>query len=74
MKRLQLMVGGMGCAGCEGRITSTLQRLEGVGDVVADHHAGTVVVDYDPSALREGAIAQRLELAGYDLVAEGGTT
>jgi copper chaperone len=73
MNRLGLRVSGMNCAGCEGQIASALHRLDGVSAVVADHHAGTVVVDYDPSALQETAIRQRLELAGYQLMDEGET-
>jgi copper chaperone CopZ len=74
MNRLWLTVSGMTCAGCEGQIASALHRLYGVSGVVADHDAGTVMVDYDPSALQEAAIRRRLELAGYQLMDEGETT
>ena len=74
MKRLGLRVSGMSCAGCEGRIASALHRLDGVIGVVADHHSGTVVVAYGPSALHESAIRQRLELAGYEPLEEVETT
>ncbi len=65
MSRLALTVAGMSCAGCEQRISVVLGRLDGVGEVEADHRAGTVVVDYDPTAVDEVVITERLEDAGY---------
>jgi len=71
MNRLSLAVPGMSCTGCEQRIVAALGRLEGVGRVDADHRAATVMVDYDPTALGEEAIIQRLADAGYDTATTG---
>lgn len=65
MTRLSLTVTGMSCVGCEQRIAAMLARLDGIGRVEADHQAGTVVVDYDPTALDAAGITQRLTEAGY---------
>lgn len=65
MTRLSLTVSGMSCAGCEQRIAAVLARLDGIGHVEADHQAGTVVVDYDPTAVNDVAITKRLAEAGY---------
>ncbi len=66
MTQVTLNVSGMSCTGCERRIGEALKRLDGVGRVLADHQAATVVVDYDPAAVKEATIVQRLEAAGYD--------
>lgn len=65
MTRVSLNVTGMSCTGCEQRIGVVLKRLDGVGRVLADHQAATVVVDYDPAAIEEAIIVRRLEAAGY---------
>ncbi len=74
MSRLTLTVSGMSCAGCEQRVRTVLGRVDGVGAVEADHAAGTVVVDYDPAAVDEAALRERLEDAGYEPLAERGRT
>ena len=71
MKRVEMAVSGMSCAGCEQRIAAVLGRLDGVADVEADHQAGTVAVDYDPGTVDEAAIADRLADAGYERVPTG---
>ena len=71
MSRLSLAVSGMSCTGCEQRIATALGRLDGVGRVEADHHAGTVVVDYDPATVDEAAITRRLIDAGYETLVGG---
>ncbi|AWB27946.1 heavy-metal-associated domain-containing protein [Halococcoides cellulosivorans] len=57
-------VEGMQCTGCETTVIETVEAVEGVTDVTADHEADTVTVsgDPDPAAVR-AAIGE----AGYDL-------
>lgn len=71
MNHLSLEVTGMSCTGCEQRISAALDRLDGVGDVVADHRIGTVEVHYDPAVVEEAAITGRLADAGYHTVTSG---
>ena len=71
MNRLSLAVSGMDCTGCERAIAAALGRLDGIGQVEADHVAGTVVVDYDPGAVDEVAITRRLADAGYEIAGPG---
>lgn len=72
MSRVSLTVGGMDCTGCEKRIAAALGRLEGVGRVEADYLTGTVVIEYDPAAVKEPALIRRLEDAGYELTTKEG--
>ena len=71
MERLSLTVAGMSCSGCEARISAALARLDGVGDVEADHRAGTVVVNYDGAVVDAAAITRRLADAGYETLPSG---
>jgi Cu+-exporting ATPase len=62
-----LVVPGMGSNHCAGLVTTSLQRLEGVGDIktnIANHH---VSVNYDPSLLQITDLQQAVEKAGYEV-------
>ncbi len=59
-------VQGMTCEGCEQAIRGALGRLDGIVEASPDHRAGRVRVRYDAERVSEGAIKQRIRLAGYD--------
>lgn len=64
-----LRIEGMDCGACERRLAAVLRRLDGVGDVSADHATGVVRVRFDPSRVAAGALAataaERIEQAGF---------
>jgi copper chaperone len=62
-----LHVQGMTCTGCEERIGKVLSRLDGVREAGADHRTGEVRVAFDPAQVSAGALAERIEQAGYQV-------
>ena len=64
-----LQVQGMDCGGCERRLATVLGRLDGVGQVEADHVTGLVRVRFDPSRVGAEALAtaatKQIERAGF---------
>ena len=64
-----LQVQGMDCGACERRLQAVLGRLDGVGQIEADHVTGRVRVRFDPSRIGAGALAaaaaKRIEEAGF---------
>lgn len=66
-----LAVAGMDCGACERRLQTVLGRMDGVGQVDADHSIGQVRVRFDAArtdaaALTRGA-TERIEQAGFDV-------
>ena len=70
-----LRVAGMDCGACERRIAAVLGRLDGVGQVDADHAAGEVRVRFDAGRVSPGALARqaagRIEQAGFTVTGSG---
>ncbi len=64
-----LIVEGMKCPKCSGRINESLGSTPGVTSVEADHEAGTVDVTYDPSLVSLGAIKSIIEALDFVVVA-----
>ena len=66
MERKTISVTGMSCNGCEQTVENTLQIIEGVTRVDADHDGGTVelVVEDD---VADDDIEAAIEDAGYDV-------
>ena len=67
---LRLQVQGMSCSGCEQRIGTALRRLDGVMEATADHKAGEVRLRFDPTSTNQGAVVERIVLAGYTVEAD----
>lgn len=66
MERKSISVTGMSCNGCEQNVENTLQTIEGVSRVDADHGTNTVeLVAEDDVA--EDDIEAAIENAGYDV-------
>lgn len=64
-------VTGIHCDGCEANIETGLRRLDGVGDVKADHQEQTIWVRFDEQRLDEQRLAEQLDRIGYSPVASG---
>ena len=68
MERKTITVTGMSCNGCEQNVENSLQNVEGVTRVDADHKGDTVelVVEDD---VADDDIKAAIENAGYDVAA-----
>jgi len=69
METVTLQVSGMTCTGCEQRVDTVLRRVEGVREVYADHTTGRVEVRVGAKLTDPGLLGQRIETAGYEVVA-----
>jgi copper chaperone len=65
MTSLIIPVEGMTCTHCENSLKDTIGALDGVGDVQADHKAGTVTVAFDPGVVDLHAIGEAISGLGY---------
>ncbi|SEG47527.1 heavy metal translocating P-type ATPase [Billgrantia desiderata] len=71
-KRITLTVPGMGSDHCAGIVRTTLQRLDGVGEIqtnIASHRVSVGVAQGGPDT---DALKQAVEGAGYDVAAVSG--
>jgi copper chaperone len=64
-----VQVAGMDCTACERRLQAVLGRLDGVGDVDADHVTGVVRVRFDAACTTADVVAaraaERITQAGF---------
>lgn len=67
MKELVLRVEGMHCESCENRIKNVLGDLDGVLEVVANHHEGIVKVKLLKEGDKDAIIAAILDL-GFEVL------
>jgi copper chaperone CopZ len=67
--KLELVVDGMTCTGCENTIKANVSSLEGVNHVEASHVKGITVVDFDPEVADTAAIKLKIIESGYTVVA-----
>ncbi len=65
MEQTTLEVSGLACDGCEATVRDALEALEGVSSATANHEAGQVRVEHDPSTVDEASIADVISGAGY---------
>ena len=66
MEKLIFNVEGMMCNGCQNRVQNALKTIDGVGEVVANHKDGTVVVTLNSKVDRD-VIKEKIEDLGYDV-------
>lgn len=69
---LQLRVEGMSCGGCEQRLGTALRRLDGVVEATPDHRSAQVEVVIDPARCDRGAVVDRIETGGYQVIGPAG--
>jgi copper chaperone CopZ len=67
MNEIVLNVNGMMCGGCENRVKNSLQNIDGVEKVEADHNTGKVVVTTNKDVSKD-IIKETLEDIGYEVV------
>jgi uncharacterized protein len=68
MRQEELLVHGMSCAGCEGKIRQAVERLDGVVACVAEYATSRVRVSYDPERVDRPRIEAAIRDAGYAVV------
>ena len=67
MEQTTLEVSGLACSGCEATVRDALEALEGVSSATANHEAGEVRVEHDPTTVDSAAIETAIENAGYEI-------
>lgn len=65
IKKAEIKVGGMACAGCSGAVEKALSKLDGVSSAKVDLAKKTAYVDYDPAKLTLQDLKAAVERAGY---------
>ncbi|MEY3019601.1 MAG: hypothetical protein RLZZ272_585 [Actinomycetota bacterium] len=63
--RIVLPVEGMTCASCANRVTRSLSRLEGVGEVTVNFATHRAAVAYDPERVSTTELSAAVERVGY---------
>ena len=69
-RTVRLSVPEMDCPSCAGKVTSSVESLDGVGEIDPAPTTGTLAVTYDPESTDAAAVRERVEAAGYAV--EGG--
>ncbi|WP_126662945.1 heavy metal translocating P-type ATPase [Haloterrigena salifodinae] len=67
-RTLELRVPDMDCPSCAGKVTNSVERLEGIDAIDARVTSGRLVVEFDPTRTDEDAIRERVRAAGYEIV------
>lgn len=70
MKTRIFRVGGMTCAACVGRVEGALTAMDGVRSATANIGNNTATVVYDESVTTEGALADAIVGAGYQVISD----
>ncbi|WP_394326830.1 heavy metal translocating P-type ATPase [Natrialba sp. SSL1] len=60
----------MDCPSCAGKVTNSVERLDGIDDLNAQVTSGRLLVSYDEAATSESEIRDRVRAAGYEVVDE----
>ncbi len=66
--RVFFTVEGMHCDACSTSIVTTLERLEGVSEVSADHEKGTAEATYRPRTVEADTLKAEIEKLGYTVM------
>jgi Cu+-exporting ATPase len=64
-RQLDLPITGMTCANCAATVERSLRKLEGVRDASVNFASERATVRFDPTVLREDALAGRIQEIGY---------
>jgi copper ion binding protein len=68
IKKAEIKVSGMACAGCSGAVEKALSRLNGVSSAKVDLAKKTAYVDYDATKITVQDLKKAVEGAGYKVV------
>ncbi|GBQ20408.1 heavy-metal-associated domain-containing protein [Gluconacetobacter sacchari] len=63
-----LIVEGMSCGGCSGKLKRALEALDGVSEADVVLEGGKVSVQYDPAVVQASKFAEVVEETGFELV------
>ena len=63
--RTVFAIEGMHCDSCSSAITASLEKMDGVSDVTADHEKGFAEVTYRPRKIEVEALKTEIEKLGY---------
>lgn len=66
MGKTILKVEGMVCNGCENRIKSALNNIEGIENVIADHITGTVTIT-SKDEVKESVVKEKINDIGFEV-------
>ncbi|WP_135829481.1 heavy metal translocating P-type ATPase [Halorussus halobius] len=69
-RTVRLSVPEMDCPSCAGKVTASVESLDGVRDTDAAPTTGTLAVTYDPESTDGDAVRERIEAAGYAVAGE----
>ncbi|MFB6122303.1 MAG: heavy metal translocating P-type ATPase [Haloferacaceae archaeon] len=70
----QFSVPEMDCPSCAGKVENSVQKLDGIESVDPQVTTGTLTVSYDGDQTSAGAVADRVERAGYTVENSGEAT
>lgn len=62
---IDVVVPGIHCTGCTGRIERILNKQEGVTSAKADVNSKLVTIDFDPAVIDTAAIRSAIERLGF---------
>lgn len=66
MGKTILKVEGMVCNGCENRIKSALNNIEGIENVIADHITGRVTIT-SKDEVKESVVKEKINDIGFEV-------
>ena len=67
LRTVTLTVPEMDCPPCVGKVTKSVERLNGIDGLDPQITTGTLVVAFDPERTSEDAVVKRVQRAGYDV-------
>jgi len=65
IKKVEIKVGGMACAGCSGAVEKALSRVDGVSGARVDLAKKTAFVEYDSGKVTLESLKKVIQGAGY---------
>jgi copper ion binding protein len=65
IKKVEIKVGGMACAGCSGAVEKALSNLDGVKEARVDLAKKTAFVEYDSGKVTLENLKKAIQGAGY---------
>ncbi|SFC11213.1 Cd2+/Zn2+-exporting ATPase [Halobiforma haloterrestris] len=66
-RRLELRVPEMDCPSCAGKVTNSVETLQGIDGIDPRVTSGRLIVDYDPTVTGPDEIRERVRAAGYTI-------
>ncbi|MFC4989597.1 heavy metal translocating P-type ATPase [Saliphagus infecundisoli] len=65
LRTLQLTVPEMDCPSCAGKVTKSVEKLDGIEELDPQPTTGALTVTFNPTKTDEDAVLDRVEKAGY---------